>query len=150
MTRNQTVDTLLQLSDAGLIAASAYTLVDSVAAEIDVGAHAIAGNVAVDVTAIEIASDDELYTLTVLGSNTSGYATGAIVPLASIELGAGAAMTGVADLDTVVGRYIIPFRNEKDGTVYRYIRLYITIAGTIATGINFVSYMHKGLMQSAP
>jgi hypothetical protein len=149
MTRNQTVDTLLQLGDGvAALTASAYSVVAAATAQIDVGDHAIAGNVAIDISALGIANDDEIYTFTVLGSASATYASG-IVPLAMMQFGAGAVMLGVADLDTVAGRYVIPFRNEKDGTVYRYIRLYVTIAGTTKT-ITYIAYVHKGLLQSAP
>jgi hypothetical protein len=40
-------------------------------------------------------------------------------------------------VDTVAGRRELAFCNEVNGTVYRYIRLYTFVAGTIATGINY-------------
>ncbi len=95
--RNQMVDTLLCVGDGvALIAASGYTQDGGADAEIDVGAAAIGGNIAIDVNAIEIASDDELYTFQVVGCNTSGFGSGTIVCFNQVELGAGAAMTGIA------------------------------------------------------
>ena len=46
-------------------------------------------------------------------------------------------------VDAVTGRYILPFDNEYAGAVYRYMRLYTVVAGTIATGINYTAYVVK-------
>jgi len=42
---------------------------------------------------------------------------------------------------SAAGRYVIPFRNEEGGTLYRYVRLSTLIAGNIATGINFSAFI---------
>ncbi len=39
------------------------------------------------------------------------------------------------------GRYQVPFRTEKNGTVWPYVRIYTEVAGTIATGLNFSAYL---------
>ncbi len=48
-----------------------------------------------------------------------------------------------ADADTTTGRKIVPIRTELEGTVYRYVRLHTTVAGTIATGINYTAFLAK-------
>jgi hypothetical protein len=48
------------------------------------------------------------------------------------------------DTNMGVGRYIMKFRNAiADNTTKRYLRLYVTVSGTVATGINFVAYLSK-------
>ena len=59
---------------------------------------------------------------------------------------AGTAASNVdnGDTDMGVGRYVIPFTNEiAESVTKRYLRLYVTIAGSVATGINFVANLHK-------
>jgi len=47
------------------------------------------------------------------------------------------------DQDSAIGRYIVPFRTERNGTTYQYVRLYTDVTGSIATGINFSAYLGK-------
>ena len=139
-------DSLLELKDAGLIASSAAALVDSEAQIIDTGGGFFSGNVVVDVTAIEIATTDEIYTLILEGSSSATFAS-AIVPLAVMLLGAQAVIVGGSDTNSTTGRYIMPFRNERDGTVWRYLRMYSVVDGTIVTGggINYAAYIGQNL-----
>ena len=45
---------------------------------------------------------------------------------------------------SAAGRYVIPFRNEEGGTLYRYVRLSIVVAGTIdTTGITLSAFIAK-------
>ena len=73
----------------------------------------------------------------------------AVVCLSSLRIGDGSTIAtelgtgGGVDVDDVVGRYYLPFRNEKAGTIYRYLRLYTRVTGTVATGINYVAYVTK-------
>jgi hypothetical protein len=136
-------DENLILKDAGLVAADAAGTVDSEAKVIDLGSATalVEGKMIVDVTAIEIASNDEVYKISLQGSDNSDFSTGDEVDLAILELGALEVIGG--DQDSTIGRYIVPFRNEKNGTTYRYVRIYTDVAGTIATGINFSAYLGK-------
>jgi len=135
-------DSDLEVKDAGLIATSAAATVSSVAKVIDTGGGFFEGNVVIDVTAIEIASTNEIYTIILEGSSSATFAS-VIAPLAVILLGANAVIVGESDVDSTTGRYILPFRNERDEVVYRYLRLYTVVAGTIATGggINYEAYL---------
>ena len=128
------------LKDAGLVAASAAGQVDSSDVIIDVGAGLVEGKMIVDVSAIEIASDDEEYEIELQGSSLSGFGATYTV-LASMKLGANEVLD--SDLDSTIGRYQVPFRSEKNGTNYRYLREYCACGGSIATGINFAAYLGK-------
>ena len=140
-TRQKTYDILLQMKDAGLVAASAAATVSAVAKQIDVGLNVhYHGVLIIDVSAIEIASNDEVYSIAVQGGSVSGFGSGNIEDLAIIQLGAHEAVGG--NVDTVTGRYFLPFTNEKPvGTMYQYLRVYTTVAGTVATGINYTAFI---------
>jgi hypothetical protein len=48
--------------------------------------------------------------------------------------------------DMTVGRYILNFRNNiAEGVTKRYLRLFTTVAGTIATGINYKAYLSRDI-----
>lgn len=137
-TLGHTYDNALLMKSAGLIAASA-----AVATIIDLGSATseIAADVVIDVTACETATGDEVYTILVEGSSSPTFASG-IDTLAMKQIGHLTPKVGGSDVtDGATGRFIIPFRNEVNGTIYRYIRLYTVVAGTIATGINYTAYM---------
>jgi hypothetical protein len=44
---------------------------------------------------------------------------------------------------SAAGRYVVPFRNEEGGTLYRYVRLSTLVAGQVASGINFSAFLAK-------
>lgn len=134
------IDVTHIMKDAGLVAADAAGTVDSEAKIVNLGAGMVEGHLVIDVTAIEIASNDEAYKITLQGSSSATFASG-IVDLAEITLGAAEVIGG--DQDSAVGRYQVPFRTEKNGTVWPYVRVYTDVAGTIATGINFSAYLSK-------
>lgn len=145
-TKSKTFDVLLQLKDAGLVAADAPAQVSAANKILDVGASEFEGKVIVDISAIEIATGDEHYEIVVQGSNSSSFASG-VACLSSLRVGDGSTIaallgTGAAvDVDDTTGRFVIPFRNERNGTIYRYIRLYTAVTGTIATGINYTAFV---------
>jgi hypothetical protein len=134
-----TFDVDLELKDAGLVASSAAAEVDSSAKILDLGAGKVAAKAVIDVTALEIASNDELYTVIVELSNSATFASG-IVAGASIQFGAQEVILGATDTDSTTGRYELPFTNVLDDTHYRYARLYTVVAGSVATGINYKAY----------
>jgi hypothetical protein len=73
MRRNFTIDTLLQLKDAGLVAASARAQVAGADQILDLGAGFVEGNIVIDVSAIEIDGGDEIYDLIVQLSSDSDF-----------------------------------------------------------------------------
>jgi hypothetical protein len=134
------IDYTHTLKDAGLVASSAAGQVDSSDKIVDLGAGLVEGHLVVDVTAIEIADNDEYYDIQLQGSSKSDFAD-TIEVLASVKLGAQEVIGG--DQDSTTGRYKVPFRTKKNETVYQYVRAYTDVGGTIATGVNFSAYLSK-------
>ncbi len=129
-----TYDDALSLKDAGLLAASADGSI------LDLGAGLVDGYLVIDASAIEIDSGNEIYTVSLEGSNVAAMTSGSVC-LAKKVFG-----NLVVPMDAALsaaGRYVIPFRNEEGGTTYRYVRLSTVVAGTIATGINFAAFIAK-------
>lgn len=137
-----TFDADLEFKDAGLVAASAAATVDAAAKVVDCGKGFFKADLVVDVTAIEVASGDESYKIAVELSDDDDFTNGVEYEGASLLLG-DSSVTG-GDTDSTTGRYVIPFSNRAvDGTIYRYARVYTTVAGTIATGINYTAFAGK-------
>ncbi len=132
-----TFDGNLEFKDAGLVAASAAAKVDDAAKIVDIGTGEYKAEMIIDVSAIEIATNDEVYNICVQLSTSATFAS-AIQTAAKLELGASEVLLG--DTDSTVGRYKLMFDNEVNGTYYRYARVYTVVAGTIATGINYTAW----------
>lgn len=138
-----TFDAELEFKDAGLVGASAAATVDSVAKVIDVGTGLFQGKMVIDVSALEIASDNEVYDIIIQGSTVAAFATDtAIAELAAINLSASEVKRSDCNKDDATGRYKVYFDNENNGTYYRYLRIYTVVGGTIAVGggINFTAF----------
>lgn len=136
---SKTYDALLEAKDAGLVAASAAAQVDSAAKILDLGTGVVKGDLIIDATAVEVDSGNEAYRIGIQVSSSATFASD-IYEVGSIELGDSAAIHG--DTDMGIGRYRVPFTNEiADGVTKRYVRVYTTVAGTIATGINYTAYI---------
>ena len=129
-----TYDAATSLKAAGLLATSTDGTI------LDLGDGMVDGYLVVDLAACEIATGDEIYTVSLEGSNVAAMTSGSVC-LAKKVFG-----NLVVPMDAALsaaGRYVIPFRNEEGGTIYRYVRLSTLIAGTIATGINFAAFIAK-------
>lgn len=141
MARNQKASSFdydLRLKDAGLVAADAAATVGGAAKILDLGdAVRVDGRVIIDVTAIEVATGDEIYRIKTQFSASATFASG-VIGGPQFHLGDSSTLIGES-ADSVVGRYELPFCNEINGTKYRYMRLYTDVTGTIATGINYVA-----------
>ncbi|MGZ8171811.1 MULTISPECIES: hypothetical protein [Methylobacter] len=127
-----TFDTALVLKAAGLLAASADGTI------LDLGSGFCEGDVVIDLSACEIDTGNEIYTVSIEASNVAAMMSG------SVCLGKKVFGNLVVPMDAALsasGRYVIPFRNEENGTLYRYVRLSTLVAGTIATGINFSAFI---------
>ena len=108
------IDNELILKDAGLVAADAAAQVGGVDKIADLGAGLVEGHLVVDVTAIEIASNQtEAYKISLQGSSKANFAD-TIEDLAILELGAQEVIGG--DQDSVVGALpgALPDREERD------------------------------------
>jgi hypothetical protein len=137
-----TFDSDLEFKDAGLVAASAAATVDSAAKVIDVGTGLFKACMILDVSALDIDGNNEIYDIIVQGSTVAAFATaGSIVELAAINLSAKEVKRSDSDKDDSTGRYKIYFDNENNGTYYRYLRVYTVVAGAgVSTGINYTAY----------
>jgi hypothetical protein len=122
-----TLDTLLQLEDGAAAITSTETNSGGI---LDVGTGVYYGDLLVDVSAIDIADDDETYRILLQGSASSSFASG-IFNLAELHLGAAEIKLGGADDDSAVGRYRVPFHNFIfDETTLRYLRSRVVVGGT--------------------
>jgi hypothetical protein len=136
----KTYDNELLLKDAGLIAASADATLIA-----EVGNAQIDADLIIDIIAIEIASDDEAYTIVLEGSPDATFGTAAnIAVLGRWTFGADSA-TAVAPqgFASAAGRDPFSVSNQLGGTVYPFLRLRTVVAGTVATGINYRAYLAK-------
>ena len=127
-----TFDGDLELKAAGLVAASADGSI------LDLGPGLVDGLLVFDVSVVEIASGDEIYTISLEGSNVAAMSSGSVC-LAKKVFG-----NLVVPMDAALstaGRYVLPFRNEEGGTIFRYARLSTLVAGAVATGINFACFI---------
>ena len=144
-----TYDTLLELLTSQTDAVTDLTLANG--STVDMAAAGSGGNenadsefkgdLVIDVSAIEVATGDEVYTIVLNGSDNSDFTTGDQEELALIRIGDSSVFTG--DVDSDAGRYVVPFSNKRNTRMYRYCRLEITIAGTIATGITWAAFIGK-------
>ena len=129
-----TYDNSLLLKAAGLVAS---TTTESTI--LNLGPGLVEGYLVLDVSAVEVADGNEIYLVCLEGSTVAGMGSGSVT-LAQIEMGNA---TAPADADTGVGRFAVPFRNEQNGVLYPYVRIYTEVAGTVATGINFLAFIAK-------
>lgn len=97
-----------------------------------------------DVTAIDVASNDELYEFIIQGSSSATFAS-TIVNLGSIHVGN--AFAG-SDVDSTIGRYEIYGSNLLNEVTYRYLRgyWYVAAAGTTPS-ITFTAFLAPALGQ---
>lgn len=140
---NRTVDVNLRLKSTGAITASAACQVDGSAQILDVGQAEFAGMVEIDVSALKITANDETYDIVMQGSSDSDFGTAAnIVELGGIHLGAKEIKRTDSDADDATGRYLLPFINIRNGTTYRYLRLYMVVGGT-SPSFNFTAHASR-------
>lgn len=133
-----TWDKELELATGALIAASAAALVGGSAKILDMGPGFFRGDLVIDTTAIENASNDELFQIEWQLSSSATFASDIVV--ASV-LRLGALEVTFSSADSATGRWVHPVTNSPNGTIYRYGRVFCRISGTIATGINYSAFM---------
>ena len=107
---------------------------------LDLGAGFVSGTVVIDLSACEVDTGNEIYTISLEGSNVAAMSSGSVC-LAKKVFG-----NLVVPMDAALsasGRYTIKFSNEENGTTFRYVRLSTLVAGTVATGINFSAFIAK-------
>jgi hypothetical protein len=129
-----------ELKDAGLVGSSQAGTVDGQAKVGNLGAAPVEGKLVIDVSALEIASGNELYRIKLQGSAAHDFSA-YVEDLAAVELGAKEVLGG--DQDSQAGRYVVPFSNAKGLYAWPYVRLYTEVSGSIANGINFSAYLTR-------
>lgn len=131
------LDILTLFCEDTTLAATGYIQEDSADKVIDLGAGRTDADWVIDHMALEVATGNETYTHRLLASNTEDF-SGDKVILRTVELGAGTALSAIA---SPVSRYVAPFTNAFGSVEYRYLKHHVTIAGTIATGATFTSWL---------
>jgi hypothetical protein len=130
-------DSLNSSAASSPIVASQVGKVLDVAKQVDLGDGLVTGNMIVDVSDIEVGTDEN-YEIKLQGTNTTGFGSD-FVTLSMVELGHADTVVGTAAIGADGDRYVVPFRNEQAGTVMRYVRAYLLIlngtAETITTKI---------------
>lgn len=130
-----TYDDALALRDSAALTASADGDI------LDLGPGLVDGFLVLDVASVEIASNDEYYTVNLEGSTVAAMSSTSEC-LAKTHFGK---LVAPQDANrTTAGRYVIPFRNEVNGTLMRYVRLSNVVSGTIdTTGLVFGAFIAK-------
>jgi len=133
-------DTLLRLKDHGVVSASGYGTVGGEATVLDIGQALVIGSLVFDIFKIDVPTNDELYRLHLMGGDDESFTNE--VSLCCLELGA--AEVAEDSGDSVRARYVLPFSNEKAGTIYPYVRVRHVISGS-APRINYkatITHVH--------
>lgn len=96
-----------------------------------VGPGYFEGALVFDVTVMDQTTTDEVYNFFLLGSNSSTFASG-IEMLGHMQMGDAVAATraSIADVDSILGRHVMPFTNERAGVIYDYLEIDYVPAGT--------------------
>jgi hypothetical protein len=138
--RGRLVDDLLVLKAKGTVAT---TMVgeDPVGTDksYDTGGGRTRGDFAINVYATPNILASTKLTFRLQGGRNSSFST--LTDLAIVELGDSTQISSGSDMTT--GRYVVPFSNDFDGTVYRYLRHYLTCGGTCGTGVQYEAYISK-------
>lgn len=152
--KDRTFDAAMLMKDAGVIGTSAAAQVGGSDKIIDLeeggglddtpqgsdGTRVDAALI-IDVTAIELATGDEIYDILVQVSSSPTFAS-EVKTVAGLNLADTLVSDGGAD-DGEIGHYELPFTNEYNGVAFRYARVYTEVAGTVATGIDYVAHIAK-------
>lgn len=137
---NRVFDTLLTLKPSGTLTASSSLQATGGAAGtiLDVGAGFVEGQVIINVSALNVGAGLG-YEIFVTGAETdSTLATDTNIEelCQSTMIGDQAARrTDANKVDDAIGIYIMPFRNERNGRVFRYLRVF-----TVVTGAGSITY----------
>lgn len=138
--RTYAFDANLLLSDnAAAYAATGFAQVGGAQAILDLGGNQgtvplqqarIDAVAVIDVTAIKISAGNETYKLMMLISNDPGFGAGKVEMAGEIMVGKGVSRDGINMIDSVIGRYELPFVTQIAGVLYEYAALYLVIGGT--------------------
>ncbi|RYG14068.1 MAG: hypothetical protein EON92_03465 [Burkholderiales bacterium] len=124
--KSNTYDNLLLLKDAGAVTANGVATVGGQARVLDVGQAAVGpAKLVIDTSAL---TGTGTYDLALQGSTDLAFTTP--VELASTKV-------------TAVGRQELPFDNQQDTTIYRYLRVFVTVGGS-SPSVNATVFAAKG------
>lgn len=123
--------------------AAAITATETGSIILDVGAAMFKGDLVINYSGLDVATGDEAYTFMLEGSPDATFGTaGNITVCAMQRIGGATGATPVGTADAAAGTITIPFRNERNGVVFRYLRLYTLVAGT-SPSIVFTAFLGK-------
>lgn len=127
-----------------LRAATQITSTETGSTILNLGSGLVDGSLVLDISTLDTTTGDEAYSFMLEGSPDATFGTaGNIVVLAELRVGGATFTTPNGAADTT-GRFVIPFRNERNGTTYPYVRLYVLIAGTTPI-LNFVGWIARDI-----
>lgn len=136
-------DKLLEMKDSYAVTASALASVDGVAKQYNTGGAFTRGVLVVDVTAIGGgAASSNRYTIVLQASDTTTFTN--YVGLARVVLGQPIAslIEGLGtNITPSTGRYIVPFINMVNDTIYQHLRVYTYAAGTSSKTVTFSAFL---------
>jgi hypothetical protein len=128
------------LKDSGAVTSSGYGEVDAAAKIVNLGSGLVRGNLIIEVAAMALQDNDELYQLHLMGGDDSSFTN--TVALSTVEIGCKEVTE--SNLDSKLGRYVVPFENQKNGVIYPYVRIRHAISGTTPS-INYTCRLEKDL-----
>ena len=134
------LDTEHILKDAGAVTSSGFGEVDSSPQVVDLGSGIVRGNCIIDLAAMVMQGNDQLYQLHLMGGDDASFTK--TVALATMELGP--KETIESNWDSKLSRFIMPFQNEQGGVIFPYIRIRHTISGS-SPSINYTARLEKNL-----
>ena len=124
----------------GTVTASGYGQVDASPVVINLGSGLTRMNVILNISAIKISADNEIYTVHVQAGNNASFTKS--LSLCSKELGHNSVLQG--SLDSKISRVVLGCQNEHGGMIFPYIRLRFVVAGTNPS-ITLSAFLHESL-----
>jgi hypothetical protein len=133
-------DTQHVLKDAGEVTSSGYGTVDAAAQVLDLGFGLVRGNLILEISRLAMQGNDQTYSIHLMGGDDESFTN--TVSLAILEVGP--AETIQDNKDSKLGRYIVPFENQRNGVIYPYVRVRHVLGGT-GPVLNYQGRLEKDL-----
>jgi hypothetical protein len=132
------IDANLQFASGQTLTATGYVNNDN--QQLDVGPGRLVGILALDITALDVSSSNETYSLALLGSNDVNWGNGNVELLLLRDFAAASSGRVVPTIcgasptvppTGLAGSYVyLPFTTVSQRIIYRYLRLYAVLGGT--------------------
>lgn len=150
--RQRIFDALCELAKTvNAVTSSAMATVDGSTVTFDTGGGYTEGKFVVEIESIaEVirATASQGISIQLRGSATKAFTSEVV--LAQVDLGYAGGhnvgcrpSTATCGTPTTNSRFIVPFCNDWNGTVYRYLRCYHAFDGTVTTGVSYIAYLTK-------